>query len=624
MKNKFGIKRAPITLSLALSAVACVSLVAAQEIVPVSDLTGGTSVFVFRGKSKSVSKKFVTQAKSRRTKSQRSASTRRVTSQYTKLAKNAPRRTRTKAVDPNNLPPQIATMPKEEASKLFSGVGEYYMDRDDYDRAIDFFRESLTLDSTNAISKSGLSEALALKGNALLADDAQDVARKFFEEAISYNNRNAPAYYGLAEVLSEEGDEDGATVNYERSLEFDKELTEIYVPLGILYYQKGNVAKADELLGKAIGINAQDAMSQHFIGLVRLQQGRDQEAVDAFARAKSLDAKNAESFYYSGEALTRLNRISDAIADFRKAIELRENYFEAWYGLGSAYFEMENYQEAVTAFERAKKLKNNNAEVVANLGDAYRQLATTTPNDNRNNYQAESNYNLAVTFFERTPGFEQNQALKDLTADIYGKIAYMIGKQCEINAPRGLACKWDVAVRALERSSQLSESNVDYANLGWAYYNAGRADIKAARAAEGRTKLEKARDNLKKAVDTNPQYVVGPLMNLGMVYTDLGDYKGAIGALKRVVDKEPKWVFALNELGLAYYNDNNFKAAISQFKKAVDRDGKFAQAYYNLGVAEFKNGNIGEAQKAHSKLKSLGRNDLAVRLQVATNGAVRG
>ena len=112
-------------------------------------------------------------------------------------------------MNPNALPPQIATMPKDEASKLFAGVGEYYMDRDDSDRAIDFFRESLTLSESNSIAKSGLSEALALKGNALLADDSQDVARKFFEEALSYNERNAPAYYGLAEVMSEEGDEDG-------------------------------------------------------------------------------------------------------------------------------------------------------------------------------------------------------------------------------------------------------------------------------------------------------------------------------------------------------------------------------------------------------------------------------
>jgi tetratricopeptide (TPR) repeat protein len=59
---------------------------------------------------------------------------------------------------------------------------------------------------------------------------------------------------------------------------------------------------------------------------------------------------------------------------------------------------------------------------------------------------------------------------------------------------------------------------------------------------------------LKKAIDSNPKILEGPLLNLGMVYTDLGDYKSAIETLKSAIQKEPKWVFALNELGIAYLN----------------------------------------------------------------------
>ena len=128
---------------------------------------------------------------------------------------------------------------------------------------------------------------------------------------------------------------------------------------------------------------------------------------------------------------------------------------------------------------------------------------------------------------------------------------------------------------------------------------------------------------MKKAVDANPKAVSGPLLNLGMAYSDLGETKAAIDTLKQVIQKEPKWVFAINELGIAYLNDGNTKEAISQFNKVIDRDNKFAAAYYNLAKAQFKNGNLGEASKAHSKLKSIGRPDLANRLTVETNGAIR-
>ena len=73
-------------------------------------------------------------------------------------------------------------MPPDAASKLFAGVGEYYMDRDDFDNAIDFFRESAQLDAKNTNARMGLSEALGLKGNDLLVKDSGQAARKFFEE----------------------------------------------------------------------------------------------------------------------------------------------------------------------------------------------------------------------------------------------------------------------------------------------------------------------------------------------------------------------------------------------------------------------------------------------------------
>ena len=59
------------------------------------------------------------------------------------LAKANPRRSRSKTVDPNRLP-EIPTMQKEEASKMFAGVGEYYIDNNDLDNSVKFFREAVS------------------------------------------------------------------------------------------------------------------------------------------------------------------------------------------------------------------------------------------------------------------------------------------------------------------------------------------------------------------------------------------------------------------------------------------------------------------------------------------------
>ena len=141
---------------------------------------------------------------------------------------------------------------------------------------------------------------------------------------------------------------------------------------------------------------------------------------------------------------------------------------------------------------------------------------------------------------------------------------------------------------------------------------------------EAKIKLEKAKLSLQTALFSSPKYIEGPLLNLGMTLTDLGDYPGAIDAFKRVIEKQPKWVFAMNELGIAYRKQDNFKDAAAAFRKATATDGKYVIAYYNLAEAEFRAGNLGEAQKAYNKVKELGRKDLATQLQLLTGGALRG
>ena len=597
--------------------VMCVVLMSAlpapaQDLVTVGDLAGGSSVFVFRNASKAAPRRIVVKTAYVRTKTQRIETARRVNRQYVALAKVAPRRVLSAVVredDPRI--PKIPTMPREEASVIFAGVGEYYMEKDQFTRAQDFFREANQLDPKNTRAQGGLSEALALEGNDVLVKGNVSVARLKFEEALKYNPKNSPAYFGLAEVYSELDQDPEAILNYEKALANDKDLTEIYIPLGILYYQRGEIAKAEDLLLKALAVSPNDAQTQYFLGLIRYSQNQNAEALTAFNKAKSLDPAYAEAFYQAGETLVRLKQYREAVPEYQQATTLKPKYFDALMGLGSAYFEIDSYPEAVAAYKQAERLRNDNIEVLVNLGDTYRQMA---------NYDdAEAKYNLATVFIERDKNYNKDEA-----ADVYSKIGFVIAKQCEVNMKKFVPCRWEVAVRNLEKASLITENNVDTANLGWAYYNAAKSDIANKRPAEAKVKLEKAKLTLQKAAFSSPKYIEGPLLNLGMTLTDLGDYAGAVDAFKRVIAKQPKWVFAMNELGIAYRKQDNFTDASASFRQAVAVDGKYVIAYYNLAEAEFRAGNLGEAQKAYNKVKSLGRRDLAAQLSLLSGGALRG
>lgn len=593
-------------------AAMCQSVVqmAAQDLVPVSSVTGGSSVFVFRSSSKP-SRKYVAPTRTPRTKTQRLETAKKIKRQYDTLAKNAPRRVRSATVDPDNLPPAVKSMPKDQASRLFAGVGEYYIDKEEPDKSADFFREALNLDPNNIKAKEGLSDALAAKGNELILNDRSDQARAFFLESLKTNPKNAAAYFGLGQVFSDSDKDDEAIASYEKALENDAELTEIYLPLGILYFEKGEIAKADELLTKALTKSSESAETQLFLGVIRSSQNRNAEAIAAFDKAKALDPTSAEAFMYSGEALVRAEKYEQAAADYQKAVSLRSNYFEAWRGLGSAYVALADYPKAVEALKEAVKLKSDNPEVAVSLGDAYRLSGDYN--------QAYGSYDLATLFMSRGKDYSNDEQ-----AEIYSKIGFVIGRQCELNIRAAMPCSWPAAIAALEKARELGGSNAaDIANLGWAYYNAARIDQFDKKPDAARAKLELAKKNLQLAVDGKPAYIEGPLLNLGMVLTDLGDYNGAVEALKKAVEKEPKWLFALNELGIAYRKLDKYKEAAETFKTAFEKDDKYAYAHYNWGESEFRSGNLKNAKKAYQKLKELGRNDLAVQLEAVTGGAVK-
>jgi tetratricopeptide (TPR) repeat protein len=582
--------------------------VGAQDLVPVSDITGGSSVFVFRASRKAAPKSIVSNVKPNRSKLQRVETARKVTKQFSVIAKAAPRRVRSKTVDPTNQPPPVANMPKEQAAKILAGVGEYYSDKEDIERALEYFREAVTLDAKNKNAQMGLSEVLALKGNQLLVAEKAETAQALFKEAIEYNPKNAVAIYGLGEVLYELGKEDEALASYEKALEYDKDLTEIYVPLGIIHYRKGEIAKADGYLTKSIAKSPDDAEAQYYLGLVRYTQNRNEEALTAFKKAASINKNDAENHYYAGKAFKRLNREKEAVAEFEEAIRLKPDYFEAIFDLGAINYELENYQAAVDHFKKATRLKNDNIEAYSNLADAYRQVG--------NFNDAEANYNLAITFISRNTEYSREE-----TAQIYSYAGYVIGRQCEINSRKFMKCGWDRAIKNFEKAAELSPNASDYTNLGWAYYNSSKTAQNQKLEAEAKAGLAKAKTALQKAIAMNPTFIEAPLLNLGVAQIDLGDYAGAVDSLKRVTEKRPEWNFAFYALGVAYRKSGDIKNAALTFRKTVEKDPNYVAAWSGLGESEFRNEKPEETKKVIEKLKKLNAVGEARKLEVLMMGA---
>ena len=336
--------------------------------------------------------------------------------------------------------------------------------------------------------------------------------------------------------------------------------------------------------------------------MIRSSQNRTDEALAAFQKAEKLDPTYADAFFNTAELLVKLKRTADAIPEYRSALSQKQGYFEAQLGLAQALFEVGKYKEALEAFTAAKKLKNDNWEVFAGLGETNRMLGSF--ND------AEANYNLATLFLTRMKDYN-----KDTAADLYSKAGFVIGLQCPLNMAKFVACKWPTAVKNMENAVALSNDPIDYANLGWVYYNAARMDIDNKDVAAGKAKLDLAKTALIKAIAGNATIADGSLQNLGAVQIDQGDFAGAIVSLKQIVDKRPDWSFSRYALGTAYFKVNDFDNAAKWFRAVTEKEPNYIPALASLGYAEIKRKKGGEVKKVIDRLRALNAAGEALKLE---------
>lgn len=574
--------------------------VAAQDVVTSEDISGG---FTFRLSATAPQKKlaFRNASSVKRNKKQVAATAKRIRKQAITVAVVKPKRAKTKEVSPNTVNNNVLkTKPKEEVSRIFAGVGEYYLKEQNWDKAIEFFRGASDLDAKNNNAKLGLSEALTRKGDSELEQNA-DAAKLLYNEAIKLNDKNAGAYAGLGEMydlLDQKGDSEKALENYKKALSLDPDLTELYSPIGILYYQKGEIAEADGYLTKALAISADSAETQLFLGLVRYSQNRNEEAVAAFRKSIQIDPNSPEAHYYLGEALDRLKNTPEAIAEYKKATELNPAYTDAWFDLGVAYYNGEKYESAVEAYKQTVKLKNDYGEAYANLADAYRQLKKYD--------EAVGAYRLATAFLKTD-------------ADLYSKFGFVAGRMASIP---GRESFWNTAIDNLKKAVDLSPDYIDYTNLGWAYYNSAKIDDEGGNKAAAREKMQKAKAALQQSLKINPKFAA-TYLNLGITQSDLGEYSAAIESLKQADNLRANWISAINELGRAYRANNDLKNAAEQFKRATDIDRNFAVGHFNYAEAQLQLKNMKEAKKAYQELLRIGRQDLSSRLERMTRGAIK-
>ena len=578
-------RKKPLAKSLVSSIVffslnlSCI-LVFPQDIVGSDDISGGSSVFVFRKSRKEPQEKAASRGVRAGGGRVRTSKTR----FDTQVAANRKRRSDQAKANQAVLAKNRARQQRNArvaASTALTAKADGQLMNGQIDPAIASYREALKNNPQNADAKLGLSDALAAKGIDVAGDTNNVAAATYLEEAVVLDPKNDVAYAKLGEVYDARNDSGKARLNYEKALQINPELTALYVPVGISYLNGGEIAKAEYSLQNAEKRGVSDAELYNLKGMVLYRQNKNAEALAAFEKALSLDSKNATSKYYRAAIFDRLNQPDQSIAAYRETVAMDPGHSAAWFDLGVMYYNRGNYPEAITAYKEAVRVDPDFHQAHANLASTFRQLERYA--------EANAEYKLAEVGIKDNP-------------DLYLEWGFCLGKTNE----------WDKAIVRLDQAKKLSPTAIDDSNLGWAYYNAAQVDKQNKNDAQANEKLAKSKESLQTAVQKDPK-LDAAYMNLGSTNNALGDFEAAVAALNIALSLRRDWVIALNQLGVGYRGLNNLTAAIQQFNRVVALDGNNVTGLFNLGAAQHASGDKKGAKKTQERLKKLNPN-LALQL----------
>ncbi len=113
-----------------------------------------------------------------------------------------------------------------------------------------------------------------------------------------------------------------------------------------------------------------------------------------------------------------------------------------------------------------------------------------------------------------------------------------------------------------------------------------------------------------KVIEIAPDWY-GTYVNVGAIYSDMGQFEKAIDPLKKSIAIRPTYAGYVN-LGTAYFGLNRFADAASAFDEATKLDPQQYVTWANLGAALYYGGKKDEAAAPHRKAVELALGELKV------------
>jgi tetratricopeptide (TPR) repeat protein len=296
-----------------------------------------------------------------------------------------------------------------------------------------------------------------------------------------------------------------ALAAYEEALQLQPGCFEVLHHIGILAYQAGDHATAEQFVYAAIEADGSTAPVWNTLGNVMKAGGRLDAAVAGYAQALTIDPAYFDAHYNCGNALQALGRHEEALARYDSAIALDASVAQAWNNRAAVLQQLGLLDEALASLDVVLRLQPGHAEAHNNRGNVLVR-------QRRSEAALES--------------FERALACRPGYADALVNRARPL---------KELGC-FDAALASLDAALTLQPEHAEACN--------NRGNVLAR---QGRH--EAALESFALALACRPDYA-DALVNRAKLLKDLGQFDASQADLERAIELEPELAAAHWNLGL--------------------------------------------------------------------------
>lgn len=199
-------------------------------------------------------------------------------------------------------------------------------------------------------------------------------AQALLEKICNKDKKNDLAWFLLATIFFQNGNLKKAEQFYLQAVSANVNYAEAWNNIGVIRERLQNFDEAGRAYQKAIKCNPQYTSALFHLGNLHQQSQQFDEAKTLYTKVLSLDPNHLKTLINYALILEQDKKYSDALSLLYRALELAPSDIEALNNIGFILRAQEKHEEAVEYFTRAIELQENSSKSHSNLGASHLEL----------------------------------------------------------------------------------------------------------------------------------------------------------------------------------------------------------------------------------------------------------